>query len=359
LWMWRSNAGNNGPAKKRSWKGQGRMPKKYYEREDVITDAAQIAERLKDTSVTLTKLMKEYRCGWSVIMRAVLSQMSKNQWKRIRKRKLRHGNAKHHFQKGHKPWNKCRKGIHLSPDTEFKKGHLPVQHKHVGTIRIVTLERQGKINQYREIKVSGIMQGRHKWIPYARYLYEQKYGPIPKGHFPVHRDGNSMNDDIDNLQVVDRGGHLALQMQRDPNMLKKCRRNASKALRKKWAAYRRRKAKLLKISHKTHERVRRTEQKTRERVRRTEQKTREHIRRSANEEAQYKEKFEKEIKNIRGAYTIWWECTGCGFESFLNNPPLPCPKCGGLNYEQIRQNREPARAVSIGLTASAADAICR
>ena len=323
------------------------MPKRCYEREDVIADAAKIAERLKDTPATLTKLMKEYRCSWSVIMRVVLSQMSKSQWKRIRKRKLSHGNAKHHFQKGHKPWNKNRKGIHLSPATEFKKGHLPINHKHVGMIRIVTRERQGRTNQYREIKVSGIMQGRHKWIPYARYLYEQKYGQIPKGHFPVHKDGDSMNDDPDNLRIVDRKGHLALQMQRDPKMIKKCRRNASRALRKKWTAYRRKKAKLLKKSQKIRVHIRRTEQKARERVCRSE-----------SEESKYKANFEKEIKNLREAYTVWWECTGCGFESFLNNPPLPCPKCGGLNYEKIRQNREPTRAVSIEKTASAAVITC-
>lgn len=311
------------------------MPKRRYERKDVMADAAQIAGRLKNTPVTLTKLMKEYRCSWSIIMRAVLSQMSKRQWKRIRNKKLSQGGINNRFQKGHKPWQAGRKGIHLSPATEFKKGHLPTNHKHVGTIRIVTRERDGRINQHREIKVSGIMQGRHKWIPYARYLYEQKYGPIPKGHFPVHADGDSMNNELDNLRIVDRKGHLALQMQRDPNMLKKCRRNASKALRKRWAAYRRRKAKLLKISQKKHERVRRTEIK----------------------ESQHKTQLENEIINIRGTYTVWWECTGCGFEA-VNDPPLPCPKCGGLNYEQIRQNREPTRAVSIGLTASAAGTSC-
>ena len=323
------------------------MPKGCYEREDVIADAAQIAGRLRHAHATLTGLMKEYRCGWSVIMRAVLSQMSKSQWKRIRNKKLSQGSIKNRFQKGHKPWQAGRKGIHLSPATEFKKGHLPANHKHVGSIRIVTRERQGRINQYREIKVSGIIQGRHKWIPYARYLYEQKYGPIPKGHFPVHVDGDSMNDELDNLRIVDRKGHLALQMQRDPNMLKKCRRNASKALRKRWAAYRRKKARLLKKS-----------QKTRVRVRRAEQKARERIRRSASEESQYRAKFENEIKNLRGAYTVWWECTGCGFESYRNNPPLPCPKCSGLNYEQIRQKREPTRAVSIEQTASAAAITC-
>ena len=29
------------------------------------------------------------------------------------------------YEKGHIPWNKNKKGIHLSPDTEFKKGNIP------------------------------------------------------------------------------------------------------------------------------------------------------------------------------------------------------------------------------------------
>ena len=141
----------------------------------VMADAAEIARRLRETDVTLTSLMKEYHCGWLIIMKAILSQMSKSQWKRIRKKKLAQGGVEQRFKKGHIPWSKGRKGIHPSPDTEFKKGHLPAQHKHIGSIRIIKRERGGIINQYREIKVSGIMEGRHKWIPYARYLYEQKY----------------------------------------------------------------------------------------------------------------------------------------------------------------------------------------
>lgn len=283
----------------------------------VMADAAKIAERLKNTPATLTGLMKEYHCAWHIIMSAVLSQMSKKQWYRIRKRKLHHGNVAHHFPKGHKTWNKNRKGIHLSPATEFKKGHLPANHKHVGTIRISTREREGGTNQFREIKVSGILQGRHKWISHARYLYEQKHGPIPKGRFVVHVDGNSMNDDPDNLRSVDRRGHLALQMQRDPNMLKKCRRKAGRAARKRHKATRRRKARLLKIS----------------------QKTRVRVRRSVSEESRYKANLEKEIKNIRGALVVWWECTGCGEDYHQKEPPSQCTKCIGGGFEKIKRRQ--------------------
>ena len=34
----------------------------------------------------------------------------------------------YNFKKGHKPWNKNLKGIHLSPKTEFKKGRKDEKH---------------------------------------------------------------------------------------------------------------------------------------------------------------------------------------------------------------------------------------
>lgn len=292
--------------------------------DNVMADADRIAGRLRHTSATLTGLMKEYHCGWPVIMKAVLSQMSKSQWKRIRKRKLSQGGVEYQFKKGHTTWNKGRKGIHLSPATEFKKGHLPIQHRHVGSICIVTRKRKGNVTRYRKIKVSGIMQGEHKWVLYSKYIYEQKHGPVPKGCFVVHVDGDALNDDDDNLRVVDRKGHLALQMQRDPKMVIKCRRNAARATRKRHKANRRRKAKLPKKQKENSERIRRFA---------------EHFRRAERKEAQHKAQFESGIIKLEGDYTTWWECTGCGFEYVLNDPPLPCPKCGGLNYERIIQKR--------------------
>jgi len=35
-----------------------------------------------------------------------------------------------------------------------------------------------------------------------RHEWEQTYGPIPKGFNIVFKDGNSLNCDIDNLQMV-------------------------------------------------------------------------------------------------------------------------------------------------------------
>lgn len=50
---------------------------------------------------------------------------------------------------------------------------------------------------YRYIKV-----GPRQWISLARYLWEREHGPVPKGYLVRHADGDSMNDDLSNLQLV-------------------------------------------------------------------------------------------------------------------------------------------------------------
>ena len=208
----------------------------------VMADAAEIVRRLKETEATVTGLIKEYLCSHSVMLRAILSQISKAEYRRICRKNLLRGGVKTRFQEGHKSWNKGTGWVPggRSIETRFNKGHLPENHKHAGTITIRN-DKCGR--QYRWIKVSGIMDGKHRWLQYARYLWEKENGPIPDGLFPVHFDGDTLNDSIGNLRLVDRAGHLALSMARDPNMLKKCRRNSVKANRKRGVRNRRLKAK--------------------------------------------------------------------------------------------------------------------
>lgn len=281
----------------------------------VMADAAKIVQRLKNGEGQ-TALQKEYHVAYPTIKQVILSQITKAQWRKITRLSLQKGGVKTRFKKGHKTFNKGMKGIHLSPATEFCKGHLPVNHKHVGSIRISIRTRNGNTVSFKEIKVSGIMQGSHKWIPYARYIWEQSNGEVPEGHFIVHADGITLNDEPYNLECVNRRGHLALQMKRDPKMLKKCRKAAGKAAKKRHARNR-----ILKKKEQTA-----TEKKKVITKRRVEQ------------ESQQEKLIDSGVTDLRGALVAWWECTGCGFESKAIRPPLPCPKCNGLNYELI-QNR--------------------
>ena len=210
--------------------------------DNVMAAAVQITERLRDTDVTLRELMKEYHCGWVVINKAVLSQMSKSQWKLIRLKKLAQGSLKGggRFKPGNVPWTKGRKGIHLSPATEFKPGHVlrgqaARNYCIVGTIKLwhdkipkrsrsgrKTLKdgsiRRGRPRRWIKVKDGGPTSRR--WIPYARYVWEKNGGTIPDGHFVRHKDGNQMNDSPDNLHVVNRSQNLRLNEELRPDMRK-------------------------------------------------------------------------------------------------------------------------------------------
>ncbi|MFA7484848.1 MAG: HNH endonuclease signature motif containing protein, partial [Phycisphaerae bacterium] len=181
-------------------------------------DSAKLAADFR-AGATLTQLSKRHNCNWYVFKKAILSQMTRREYTKLVRRNISLGCSENRFTKGTVPWNKGLKGVHYSPSTEFKKGHLPANHKHRGVI-VIRRDKCGK--SFRYIKISGIMQCRHKWIPYARYLWLKSGGSIPKGYFVVHCDGDTLNDNINNLRCVDRAGHLALQMQRDAGIRRRC-----------------------------------------------------------------------------------------------------------------------------------------
>lgn len=104
------------------------------------------------------------------------------------------------FKKGQKAFNKgIKQTEYMSADaietknTRFKKGSSPVNHREVGSTR---LSKDG----YIEIKVAEP----NKWMLRARYVYQNTYGEIPKGHVVVHLNGIKTDDSIDNLILVSR-----------------------------------------------------------------------------------------------------------------------------------------------------------
>jgi hypothetical protein len=115
--------------------------------------------------------------------------------------------ARHHlrnrrdarFKPGCAPINKGRKGIRLSPQTEFKPGHRPANWKPVGSERI---SKDG----YVEVKVGEPKKWQHKHV----FRWEQAHGPRPKGHAVIFADGNKRNFSLDNLILVSRHELLVL-----------------------------------------------------------------------------------------------------------------------------------------------------
>lgn len=102
------------------------------------------------------------------------------------------------FQKGHVPSNKGKKMpaevYEKVRYTMFPKGHMPVQHRPVGSERI-------NVDGYIEIKV----EEPKKWRLKHNVIYEQHYGAIPKGYVVVFLDGNKMNLAPENLKLISRG----------------------------------------------------------------------------------------------------------------------------------------------------------
>jgi acetone carboxylase gamma subunit len=102
------------------------------------------------------------------------------------------------FKKGNIPWNKDKRGIHLSRDTEFKKG-VNVLDKHPswrGGIQVMK----------NDCVYVATTAGQRVRKP--RMIYEQHHGAIPKGHVIWHIDLNRYNDVPENLEAISRAEML-------------------------------------------------------------------------------------------------------------------------------------------------------
>ena len=101
------------------------------------------------------------------------------------------------FVKGHPTYNKGQK---MRPDvyekakpTMFKKGHMPKNHREVGSTRI-------NVDGYIEIKIAEP----NKWCLLHRHKWQQAHGPVPKGHCLIFRDNNKQNCELDNILLISR-----------------------------------------------------------------------------------------------------------------------------------------------------------
>jgi len=133
------------------------------------------------------------------------------------------------FQKGTVPPNKGQK---MSTEvyqkvarTMFKKGSKPVNTQPIGTIH-QRKDTGGKMYQYIKLADS-------EWQLLNRYTWEQHNGPIPKGMVVVYKDGNYLNNDINNLLMITKKENMARNtIQRLPKELQQVMRLKSKLIKK-------------------------------------------------------------------------------------------------------------------------------
>lgn len=116
------------------------------------------------------------------------------------RKRIKHNGERTQFKPGHKPWNKNVKGIHLSRESEFKKGQIVgINHPSwAGGVQYVK-------NDCVHINLGPNKRGRR-----PRLVYERAYGKIPKGYVIWHKNGNKDDDRLENLSLISRAELLRL-----------------------------------------------------------------------------------------------------------------------------------------------------
>ena len=133
------------------------------------------------------------------------------------------------FKPGHTPHNK---GKQISAEiyekvapTMFKRGNKPHNTKPNGTINI-RADKSGRLYQYIKIKDC-------QWELLQRYVWTQANGEIPQGSVVIFLDGNYLNCELNNLQVISRRENMARNtIQRYPAELQEVMKLTCKLKRK-------------------------------------------------------------------------------------------------------------------------------
>ena len=106
------------------------------------------------------------------------------------------------YAKGHIPYNKGKKGLTKANSGSFRKGNRPANY--MGGIKNCR-----KDGLYIRVgtKTYNYDNGKRKVGKYeslARYNYKKAFGEIPKNMIVYHKDGDMLNNEIDNLELISR-----------------------------------------------------------------------------------------------------------------------------------------------------------
>jgi hypothetical protein len=107
------------------------------------------------------------------------------------------------FPKGYVSGNPIPKGTHLSPETEFRKGHRPRNQRPVGDEVLRT-------DGYVWVKIAELNKWRQKHV----LIWESENGPRPKKHVIIFGDGNRCNFNPDNLILVSQAQLVRLNQKK-------------------------------------------------------------------------------------------------------------------------------------------------
>lgn len=115
------------------------------------------------------------------------------------------------YSSGSVPMNKGKKqseymsaeAIERTKLTRFKKGNLPHNVNKEGDGAISLRKETTSDRSYKYIRLS-----LGEWVLYHKYLWETKNGSVPESHCLWFKDGDSLNCDLSNLELITRAENI-------------------------------------------------------------------------------------------------------------------------------------------------------
>jgi len=108
------------------------------------------------------------------------------------------------FKKGSTPWNLGVKVGSRSEATEFKEGRIPHNFKGIGTPCVSSRQEvYATTTETKSAKSRGKPYITKRRTTYARYLWIEAHGPIPRGHV-IYNHGHPTDIKLENLEMISR-----------------------------------------------------------------------------------------------------------------------------------------------------------
>lgn len=109
------------------------------------------------------------------------------------------------FEKGNKSWNEGTRGVMKANSGSFKKGDVPATTQPLGHERICAKDGYIMVKVAEENPFTGAPT---RFKAKQLLVWEAKHGPVPKGMLVTFIDGDPLNCDIDNLEMISRAENL-------------------------------------------------------------------------------------------------------------------------------------------------------
>jgi hypothetical protein len=100
----------------------------------------------------------------------------------------------------------------------------------IGTTHIRRGEGSRGDKACRVIKVRLDGPQHERWVAYARVLWEAHHGSVPPGRRVIHKDGDLLNDHVDNLVLGTAADVVCLWHQREPRLSRRNHRKCARAM---------------------------------------------------------------------------------------------------------------------------------